>query len=101
MEQFFEFLKLNPYMTYSVAVVLFTAGLRYSFFTAINLGPKWITLLVGTVLGAVMFFMNWIDLEGPTEFFTLFAALGASSALYDYVLKFILDLINRRNPFQS
>ena len=101
MESFFELLKVNAYMTYSIAVVLFTAGLRYSLFDGINLGPKWVTLIVGVCLGVVMFFMNWIDLEGPTEFFTLFAALGASSALYDYVLKFVLDLINRRNPFKE
>lgn len=101
MEAFFELLQVNPYLTYSLSVVLFTAGLRYSLFKGARLGPKWITLLVGIVLGSFMFFMCWIDLEGPTEFFTLFASLGLASAFYDYVVKFIMDLIQRKNPFQS
>ena len=101
MESFFELLKQNPYMTYAISVVLFTAGLRYSLFKGAKLGPKWITLVVGVALGSAMFFMCWIDLEGPTEFFTLFAALGLATAFYDYGVKFVMDILKRKNPFQS
>lgn len=91
----------HPYMTYSFAVVLLTAALRYSFFKKINLGPKWITLLIGTVLGATEFFMGWIDLSTPNEFFILVASLGAAVVFYDYIIKFLMDAIRGRNPFQE
>lgn len=91
----------HPYITYSFAVVLFTAAIRRSFFQNINLGPKWITLMVGTVLGAIEFFMGWIDLSTPNEFFLLVASLGAAVVFYDYVIKTGMDLLGKRNPFQE
>ena len=88
-------------MTYSGAVVLFTAGVRHSFFKNSKLAPKWITFIVGLILAVTEFAMGWIDLETPTEFFLLVASLGAASAFYDYILKIFIDLINRRNPLKE
>lgn len=88
----------HPYITYSIAVVMFTAAVRSSFFKQTNLGPKWITLIVGIVLGATEFFMGWINLETQNEFFMLIASMGAAVVLYDYVIKIVIDLVNKRNP---
>lgn len=101
MESLFILMESHPYITYSIAVVLFTAALRYSFFKKINLGPKWITLLVGVVLGAMEFFMGWINLETQNEFFLLVASLGAAVVFYDYVIKICIDLLNKRNPLKQ
>jgi len=99
MEALFEFLHKYPYVAYMLGVNLLTAGVRYPFFGGINLGPKWLTLIVGIAMGIVMFFMDWINLETPYEFFMLFSALGASSAFYDYIIKLIMDVAKRKNPF--
>lgn len=101
MEALFTFLESHPYMTYSGAVVLFTAGVRNSFFKNSKLAPKWITFIVGVVLAIMEFFMGWIDLSTPTEFFLLVASLGAASAFYDYIIKFFMDIIRKRNPFRE
>jgi hypothetical protein len=102
MEQtFFSLLTINPYMTYSIAVLCVTAMIRNAVYGNYRLGPKWITLVVGVLLGAFMFIFRWINLETPTEFYTLFAALGASSAFYDYVIKPILDKVKGKNPFKE
>lgn len=101
METIFTFLESHPYMTYSGAVVLFTAGVRNSFFKNSKLAPKWITFLVGVVLAVMEFFMGWIDLSTPTEFFLLVASLGMASAFYDYIIKLFIDIINRRNPLKE
>lgn len=101
METFFQLMEAHPYITYSIAVVLLTAAVRYSFFKESNLGPKWITLMVGTILGATEFFMGWIDLETKNEFFLLVASLGAAVVFYDYVIKICIDLIRKRNPLKE
>lgn len=101
METLFTFLESHPYMTYSGAVVLFTAGVRHSFFKNSKLAPKWITFLVGSVLAIMAFGMGWINLDTQTEFYLLVGSLGAATAFYDYILKIFIDLINRRNPMKE
>ena len=91
----------HPYITYSIAVVMFTAAIRSSFFKRTNLGPKWITLIVGIILGATEFLMGWINLETSSEFFLLVASLGSAVVLYDYVIKIVIDLVNRKNPLKE
>ena len=101
MEALFTLMESHPYITYSIAVVMFTAAVRYSFFSKTDLGPKWITLMVGIVLGAIEFFMGWINLETQNEFFMLVASMGAAVVFYDYIIKTLLDLLKKRNPLKE
>src|SRR5690606_8901795 len=98
METLFTFLESHPYMTYSGAVVLFTAWVRHSFFKNSKLAPKWVTFVVGCVLALMAVLMGCISHATPTDFYLLGGSLGAAIAFDDYVLEIVMVRINRRIP---
>lgn len=84
------------YPEYVLAVILFTALVRYMFYGIDNVvHPKWITLIVGLILGVAGYAIKTLQGE-QYELFKVLISFGLSTLGYDYFWKVVKDLIKQK-----
>lgn len=96
MTEIFNQINLYIYPEYVVAVIVITALVRYLFYgidKAIH--AKWITLVIGVVLGVVGYALKTLASE-QYDFFKVLISFGVSTLGYDYLWKVIKDTINKK-----
>lgn len=96
MEEILQQINNYLYPEYVVAVIVITALVRKLFYGIDQvIHPKWITLIIGVILGVVGYAMKTLQ-EEQYDVFKVLISFGLSTLGYDYFWKVITDALSRK-----